>query len=117
MQPVDQKLLDGSKPDWSDIWRVNAIKKEISIFDPTDNYTHWLISKFTPIAKGAIITLERLAKMIIGDDMTSQEKDLLTEMLYNREVVLVWDFTEMGKVKKEVTSSQKIRTNTKILGT
>ena len=110
MQPVDQKLLDGSKPDGSDTWRVNAIKKEIPILDPTDKYTHWLIPKFTPIAKGARLTPERLAKMIIGDGMTSQEKDLLTEMLYNREAVLAWDCTEMEKVKKEVAPPQKIQT-------
>ena len=83
MQPVDLGLSDGSKPDGSDAWRVNAIKKEIPILDPTDKYTHWLIPKFTPIAKGARLTPERLAKMIIGDGMTAQEKDVLTEMLYN----------------------------------
>ena len=80
MQPVDQKLLDGSKSDGSDIWKVNAMKKEIPILYPTNKYTHWLIPKFTPIAKGARLTPERLAKMIIGDGMISQEKDLLTEM-------------------------------------
>ncbi len=64
------------------------MKKEILILDPTDKYKYWLISKFTPIAKGARLTPERLAKMIIGDGMTSQEKGLLTEILYNREVVL-----------------------------
>ena len=110
MQPVDLGLSDGSKPDGSDAWRVNAIKKEIPILDPTDKYTHWLIPKFTPIAKGARLTPERLAKMIIGDGMTAQEKDVLTEMLYNREAVLAWDFTEMGKVKREVAPPQKIRT-------
>ncbi len=31
-------------------------------------------------------------------------------MLYNKEAVLAWDFTEMGKVKREVASPQKIRT-------
>ena len=68
---------------------VNAIKKEISILDPIDKYTHWLIPKFTPIAKGDRLTPERLAKMIIGDCMTSREKDLLTKMMYNREAVLI----------------------------
>ena len=38
------------------------------------------------------------------------EKDVLTEILYNREAVLVWDFTEIGKDKKEVVLAQKIRT-------
>ncbi len=64
------------------------MKKEIPILDPTDKYTHWLIPKFTPITKEARLTPERLAKMVIGDGITSQEKDLLTEMLYNQEAVL-----------------------------
>ncbi len=62
IQLVDLKLLDGSKPDGSDAWRVNVIKKEIPIFDSIYKYTHWLILKFTSIAKGARLTPERLAK-------------------------------------------------------
>ena len=107
MQPVDLSLSDRLKSDESDAGRVNAIKKEIPILDFTDKYTHWLIPKFTPIAKGARLIPERLAKMIIGDGMTIEEKDVLTEMLYNREVVLVWDFTEIGKVKREVAPHRK----------
>lgn len=64
------------------------MKKEISIFDSTNKYTHWLIPMFIPIAKEARFTLKRLAKMIIGDSITFQKKDLLTEMLYNREAIL-----------------------------
>lgn len=45
--------------------------------------------------------------MIIGDGMTSEEKEVLIEMLYNREAVLAWDFPEMGKVKKEVAPFKK----------
>lgn len=48
--------------------------------------------------------------MIIGDGMTFQEKDLLTKMLYNQEVILAWDFTEIGKIKKELALTKKIRT-------
>ena len=104
---MDLSLSDGSKPDGSDAWRVNAIKKEIPILDLTDKYTHWLIPKFTPIAKGARLIPERLAKMIIGDGMTIEEKNVLTEMLYNREAVLAWDFTEIRKVKREVAPYRK----------
>lgn len=102
MQPVDSSFSDGSKPDGSNYWKTNAIKGETLILDSNDKYSQWLIPKFTPIAKGARLTPERLAKMIIGDGMTSEEKEVLTEMLYNREAVLAWDFSEMGKVKKEV---------------
>lgn len=81
---------------------MNAIKKKISIFDPTDKYTHWLIPKFTLIAKRARFTIERLGKMIVGKDMIAQEKEVLTKMLYNRKVVLAWDFIEMKKFRREV---------------
>ncbi len=77
----------------------NAIKNEVLIIDPTSQYSYWLISKFIPISKGARITPERLQRMIIEDGMTPQENDLLTEMLYNREAALAWDYTEMGKIK------------------
>lgn len=81
---------------------MNAIKREIPIFDSIDKYTHWLISNFTSIAKGAKFTFELLAKMTIGENIIAQEKKDLTKILYNKEAVLVWDFTEIGKVKKEV---------------
>lgn len=74
-------LLDGSKPDESNIWRLDAIKKETPIFDLTDKYIYWLIPKFTPMAKGARLTPKRLGKMIIGKGMTAQEKEVFTKML------------------------------------
>lgn len=37
---MDQKLFDNSKPDKNDTWKVNVIKKEISIFDPIDKYMY-----------------------------------------------------------------------------
>lgn len=110
VQPVDLSLSDGSKPDGSDTWRLDAIKREILILDPTDKYMHWLIPKFTLIGKGTRLTPERLDKMIIGDGITEQEKKIFTEMLYNREAVLAWDFTEIEKFKREVALPQKIRT-------
>lgn len=75
-----------------------------------DKYTYWLIPKFTPIAKKARFTSERLAKMIIEDNMISQEKKVLTKILYNQDVILAWDFTKMRKVKREIAPLQKIRT-------
>ena len=48
--------------------------------------------------------------MIIGDGLIEQEKEVLTKMLYNKEAVLAWDFTEIRKVKRKVALSQKIWT-------
>ncbi len=88
VQRVDPDLSDGCEPDGSDAWTMNAIKREISILDSIDKYTHWLIPMFTPITKRARLTPKRLSKIIIEDGMIVQEKDVLTEMSYNREAVL-----------------------------
>lgn len=69
MQLIDLGLSDGSKSDGSNAWQVNAIKKEILIFDPTNKYTYCLISKFTLIAKKTRLIPKQQAKMIIEDDI------------------------------------------------
>ena len=81
-------MSNRSKSDGNNTWRVNAIKKEVSSLDLTDKYTYWLIPKFIFIAKKARLTSKQLGKMIIGDGMTKQEKEVFTKMLYNREAVL-----------------------------
>ncbi len=68
-----------------------------------------LIPKFSGLGKRSGLTPERLQKMIVGRAMTLQEKKLLTEMLYNREAAIAWDFTEIGKVYSEVAQPQKIQ--------
>lgn len=80
---------------------MNIIKRETLILDLINKYTYWLVSKFTPIAKKVRLTPEKLGKMIFRDIITEQEKGVLTEMLYNKEVVLAWDFTEWEKLKKK----------------
>ncbi len=72
---------------------------------------HWLIRKFTLIAKGARLIFEQLDKIIIEDDIIKQEKEALIEMLYNKEVVLTYDFMEMRKDKIEVVLLQKSQTS------
>lgn len=47
--------------------------------------------------------------MIIADCITFQQKNLFIKILYNQEAVLLWDFIEMEKVKKEVVLAQKIQ--------
>ena len=102
-------MSDRFKPDGGNTWRLNVIKKETPILDPTDKYTHCLIPKFTLIAKRARLTPEQLDKKIIRDRITEQEEEVFTEILYNREAVLAWDFMKIEKVKKEVAPPQKIR--------
>lgn len=111
VRPVDAPLPDGSAP-CSGSWQAEIIKEETKRYvkDPEDKYADWLIPKFSGLAKGARLTPERLQRMRIGDELTEQEKDLFTEMLYNREAALAWTFAEMGRIRPEVTPPIKIRT-------
>ncbi len=46
--------------------------------------------------------------MFIGDGKTTHKKDDLTKIIFNKGVVLAWDFTEMRKVKRKVAPSKRI---------
>ena len=80
---------NGSTPGKSKSWREDIIREEIKnmILDLDDLYAKWLIPKFSKIAKGSRLTLERIEKLIVGS-ITPQERELLLAMLYNREIIL-----------------------------
>jgi hypothetical protein len=69
---------------------------------PSGKYDYLLISKFFVINRGARFIFERFARMRIGEELFKAEKDFLTEILYNRETALAWDFTHCGRVRSEV---------------
>lgn len=111
VRPVDTDRSDGTIPGGSLTWKKDAISKEV----PEDiknrgPYSHWLIPKFSNLARGARMTPERLSKMIVGEELTIKEKELVTEMLYNREAALAWDFSHIGRVNPDVAPPQEIRT-------
>lgn len=58
VQLVKLSLSNGSKPDGSDILRLDIMKKETSILDLIDKYTYLLILKFIFIVKKAKLTFE-----------------------------------------------------------
>jgi hypothetical protein len=48
--------------------------------------------------------------MKIGKKLLKIEKNLLTEMLYNRKTALAWDFTHYKRVRPKIALLQKIKT-------
>jgi len=48
------------------------------------------------------LTAERIAGLKIGTGITNQEREVLIEVLYNREAGIAFDFTEKGVFKPEV---------------
>src|SRR5204863_2671299 len=73
-------------------------------------YSKWLIPKFSDIEKGSRLTEERAAKLIIREELTSKERAMFLEMLYNREKALAFDFSHCGKIRSEVAPPEVIKT-------
>ena len=76
----------------------------------SEKYDHWLFLEFFKIAQEFRLTLKQAKRMIYDDALTLQEKNLLLKMLFNREATMIWNFSEMRKIKDIVSSSQQIRT-------
>jgi hypothetical protein len=77
---------------------------------PPEKYDYLLISKFSAINRKTRLISERLTKMKIGEKLLKTEKNLLTEILYNRKTALAWDFTYCKRIRPKVTLPQKIKT-------
>ena len=56
------------------------------------------------------MTPERLEKLLISSMLLPLEKDLLVEVLFNREGVLAWEFSEIRRIRADVAPPQVIRT-------
>ena len=48
--------------------------------------------------------------MQIGENLTSQERKFMLEILYRKKTALRWEFEHVGTIKPEITSPQKIKT-------
>ena len=56
------------------------------------------------------MTPERVDKLKIGNGITTEERKLLMEVLFNREAGIAFDFTEKGNFKPEVEPPHVIPT-------
>jgi hypothetical protein len=88
VRPIDSDKSDGSISGNSENWK-QKIEKRFDIPEgPFEKYDYLLISKFSIINREARLIPERFAKIKIGKELLKTEKDLLTEMLYNRKTAL-----------------------------
>ena len=124
------KVVTTYKRKTQKIWFVNSLKLNNSISEDLTNwkqilltqiklnmtemksekYDHWLFLKFFKIAQEFRLTLKWAKKMICNNALTLQEKNLLLKMLFNREVIIIWNFSEMRKIKNIVSFLQQIQT-------
>ncbi len=106
----DTCVSDDFKSDDDVSWKKDIIKKKKYFKNLIDQFAEFLISKFSELTKEARLKSERIQRMQIENELLKREKELLLEMLFNREIVLFWDFIEKDSVRSKVTSFMKIRT-------
>ena len=110
VKPVNRPHKEGLKPEGVENW-----KEQIAVYKGEDSNKSgsqypWLILRFSNIERGRQLTPERIEKLKIGQSLTSKERIVLLEVLFNREGGIAFDFTEKGYFKVEVEPPHAIPT-------
>ena len=108
--PVDEAHSAGIKPSGEEGWRERLIKEEKERGLDGGAYPGELIPKFLTIEQGRRLTQARIRKLDIGEHLTTNERDLLHEMLFNREAAIAFDSAEKGRFHNFIESPHVIPT-------
>src|SRR5205085_1829997 len=95
--PVDEGHAAGEKPAWEAGWRDRLLAEEKERRLDVGKYAGILVPKFSTIKRGEQLTPERLPKLEMGKELRPAERELLTEMLFNREATIAFDSAEKGR--------------------
>ena len=106
---VDVNIFDESKFETNSKWRkilksfvtVDSLKQLKKLYDS------FLISKFSKMSRDSRMISKWLQKMLFNAKLSFQERNLLIEMLYKRKTVLIWNFSEIDKVRSKIMKDQK----------
>jgi hypothetical protein len=98
VRPVDDLTTDGSRPGSIDNWKEVLFDKAKRNIQP-GRFDCWLTLRFSDIPRGSRLTPERIEKLIIGLDLTPQERELLIEILFCREKALAFEFTYYSRIR------------------
>lgn len=99
--PVDEGHAVGESPAGDVLWREKALAKERRLLEITGDarkYRGFLIPKFTSIVRGRRLTPTRIKQLNIGPNLRPAERDLVLQVLYNREAAIAFDSKREGSL-------------------
>ncbi len=109
VQPVDEAdgvgNVPGGRRDWYERSKARDVPQE-----QFGRYQHHLIPRFSDIPRQSRLTPERMKELDIGDMLQPAERELLEEMLINREKVLAFEWPECGRFHEDVSPPITINT-------
>jgi hypothetical protein len=106
----DIYVFDDFKSNDDVSWKKNIIKKKEYFKNLIDQFAEFFISKFSELTKKARLKFKRIQRMQIKNELLKWKKELLLEMLFNREIALFWNFIKKDLIRFEISSFIKIRT-------
>jgi RNase H-like domain found in reverse transcriptase/Integrase zinc binding domain/Reverse transcriptase (RNA-dependent DNA polymerase) len=109
VRPSDVPLPNEKGPGGESNWVVNARQRQPAQ-RKTGKFSQWLTPRLSNIKPGSRLTPARIPELVIGEGLTTDERELFLEMLQNREGALAFTWEDCGTVHPDVAPPQKIRT-------
>ena len=90
MKPINSDQSNGSVSGGLNNW-IQQAKGRKAVLSPDLNqpYAKWLIPNFFSITWGSRLTSECLESMIVGPDLTKEERYILAKMLFTGKKLLL----------------------------
>lgn len=108
VQPVNKASEDGAIPGGAENCQTLVLANHYPNFNrERDGLFHRRLATFQ---RGTRLTAERLEKVNIGMELNTREKELFHEVLFRREGCLGWNFSDVGRIREEVSPDQRIKT-------
>ena len=101
MLPVKTSISIGEKPGGTQDWKQHILRKMLTEDDlrnlqPLYCYRDHILPKWSGLERGTQLTLERIGLLKIGEEIGLDEKEMLLKVLYTREAVLMFEWSEIG---------------------
>ena len=100
VRPVEVGYDNGEKPKGDAEWRKR--RKEEEIYEEGGLFQEHIIAKFSKIKRGETLWPNRIKMMQISTDLWPNERDLLMEVLHNREAAIAFDSSEKGRIHDDI---------------
>ena len=106
--PANMGYGNGEKSKGDDEWRKR--RKEKEIYEERGRFGEHIIPKFPKITHGDRPRPNQIKIMKIGTDLWPNERELLMEVLYNREAAIAFDSSGKGRMHDDVEPPHVIPT-------
>lgn len=82
-----------------------------NLLEVRSKYSEHITPKFSTIKKGTRLYGPRLQGVLdqVSESLSDAERDILIQILYNREAALTWDFDECGSLDPIVAPPQILK--------